>query len=402
MGALIGAYLEELERQMATGEQEFQAFRELSLAAEHFSLIVNVNAPDLWTKPLHDAARIFGTLLGSQQPIGGMSGQINQTMVRQFRLPGYPFVLVTTDLLQEGEDLHTFCSAVYHYGISWMPSSMEQRIGRIDRVNSETERRLTGLGRAPKGDDKLQVYYPYLSDTVEVLQVRRVLERMNRFIRLMHKDLAQPEGDRKQLHIPEEILRVQRDIPPIEEVLESAFPVREELLAAPSRPLAVAPEVTAGYGERFRRIPSLSLGGLRITWEANAPQDALMGTVLRDGRQQPFTLLLRSFDGRLLLRCVSPIGRQDWGYDVEDLAREAFSLPVQVSGLFDERHQTRLFAAEAELLLGDEAHDGARTQWLIDRTTAAADRLEMLLSPGTDAPLEGFRADLEAESDHAE
>ena len=49
------------------------------------------------------------------------------------------------DLLEEGEDLHTFCSAVHHYGISWTPSSVEQRIGRIDRVRSQTDRRLAQL-----------------------------------------------------------------------------------------------------------------------------------------------------------------------------------------------------------------------------------------------------------------
>jgi len=53
-----------------------------------------------------------------------MAGQVNQTLLRQFRLPGYPFVLLTTDILQEGEDLHTFCAAIYHYGISWTPSAI--------------------------------------------------------------------------------------------------------------------------------------------------------------------------------------------------------------------------------------------------------------------------------------
>jgi len=111
-----------------------------------------------------------------------MSGQVNQTLVRQFRMPGYPLVLITTELLQEGEDLHTFCSAVHHYGIAWTPSSMEQRIGRLDRVRSHTERRLIDIkGRSPRGDELLQVYFPHLEDTVEVLQVHRVLERMNFF-----------------------------------------------------------------------------------------------------------------------------------------------------------------------------------------------------------------------------
>ncbi len=47
--------------------------------------------------PLPDAGRFLGTFLGEQQPIGGMFGQINQTLIRQFRMPGYPLVLITTD-----------------------------------------------------------------------------------------------------------------------------------------------------------------------------------------------------------------------------------------------------------------------------------------------------------------
>src|ERR1017187_5761651 len=99
-----------------------------------------------------------------------MAGQVNHTLVSQFRMPGYPFVLISTDLLQEGEDLHTFCSSVHHYGISWTPSSMEQRIGRIDRVRSQTDRRLSGLSRELNNEEKLQVYFPRLQDTIEVVQ----------------------------------------------------------------------------------------------------------------------------------------------------------------------------------------------------------------------------------------
>ena len=114
-----------------------------------------------------------------------MWGKVNRTLVQQFRMPGYPFVLVTTDLLQEGEDLHSFCSSIYHYGISWTASSMEQRIGRIDRVRSQSDRRLSELHRDAHGDELLQVYFPYLQDTVEILQVERVLERMNVFLKMM-------------------------------------------------------------------------------------------------------------------------------------------------------------------------------------------------------------------------
>lgn len=128
--------LDRLESQKAEPAGSYSSFAELAAAAEHFDLILDVNAPDVRNYPLAEAATEFGRLLRQQQPVGGMFGGINQTLVRQFRMPGYPLVLISTDLLQEGEDLHTFCSSVVHYGISWMPSLMEQRVGRVDRVSS--------------------------------------------------------------------------------------------------------------------------------------------------------------------------------------------------------------------------------------------------------------------------
>ena len=127
--ALAHDVLAMLERQRTT--KAFRAYHELRDASANFDLIVDVNVPSLWELPLESVSVEIGKLLRAQQPIGGMSGQVNQTVVRQFRMPGYPFILITTDLLQEGEDLHLFCSDVYHYGIAWMPSSMEQRIGRM-------------------------------------------------------------------------------------------------------------------------------------------------------------------------------------------------------------------------------------------------------------------------------
>lgn len=193
----IFEYLDLLERQMREAREgrDWGTFDELREISENYDLILDVNAPEVRHQPLAESGRAFGQLLRQQQPIGGMSGQVNQTLVRQFRMPGYPLVLITTDLLQEGEDLHTFCSAVHHYGISWTPSSMEQRIGRIDRVRSQTDRRLSAL-KSPKldGDNKLQVYFPHLEDTVELLQVQRVLERMNVFLKLMHEGLIDRTG----------------------------------------------------------------------------------------------------------------------------------------------------------------------------------------------------------------
>ena len=73
-------------------------------------------------------------------------------------------VIIATDVLQEGEDLHTFCSDVIHYGIAWTPTAIEQKTGRVDRVGSLTSRRLMKLDKINE-NDKLQVYFPYIKDT---------------------------------------------------------------------------------------------------------------------------------------------------------------------------------------------------------------------------------------------
>ena len=234
----VHEYLDLLERQMGTpiGVRDWGAFDELAEIALNYNLILDVNEPEARQQPMAETARVFGQLLRRQQPVGGMSGQVNQTLVRQFRMPGYPLVLITTDLLQEGEDLHPFCSSVHHYGISWTPSSMEQRIGRIDRVRSQTDRRLSALAAGPpKGDHKLQVYFPHLEDTVEVLQVKRVLDRMNVFLRLMHEGLITAGREERSINTDEEFARAAWDVQQIDERLRSAFPVRPEQISGMSK-----------------------------------------------------------------------------------------------------------------------------------------------------------------------
>ena len=51
--------------------------------------------------------------------------------------------------------------------------------GRVDRIGSLTHRRLDGRTEPPPADELLQVYYSYLGDTVERLQVERVFEILN-------------------------------------------------------------------------------------------------------------------------------------------------------------------------------------------------------------------------------
>jgi hypothetical protein len=132
-----------------------------------------------------------------QLPILGVSGyhkrDIRKTAI-QFRMPGYPYVLIATDILKEGEDLHSYCKNIYHYGIAWNSSDMEQRTGRIDRIDSLAYRMIKSPENSELSDilfqKKLQVFYPYLTDTLEVNQMSRLFSSMNKFIDIFYNDLS--------------------------------------------------------------------------------------------------------------------------------------------------------------------------------------------------------------------
>lgn len=218
----VEAYLQHLDDQRRSANGcDWGAFDELAEISENFELIRDVNAEHFANTSSNS------NLLHKQQPVGGMSGSLNKSLVAQFRMPGYPFLLVTTDLLQEGEDLHTFCSSVFHYGIAWNPSSMEQRTGRIDRVRSQSERRLLRLEREPVGEDKLQVFFPHLEDTVEVLQVERVLDRMDTFMRLVHEGASSTSADQRAVNVQKAMIDARKRRPQSDQPLISAFPIQD-------------------------------------------------------------------------------------------------------------------------------------------------------------------------------
>ncbi|TFV97513.1 hypothetical protein E4S40_02330 [Algoriphagus kandeliae] len=152
-----------------------EVLNELKVIICDFDKIIATNFPD--------KSKIQRALY-NQTPVVGASGSHKRNISRvamQFRMPGFPYVLITTDVLKEGEDLHLYCSDVYHYGIAWNPSDMEQRTGRIDRINSMSYFKLKKDGKRTF-DNSLQVFYPYLADTLEVNQVAKVFTKMNAFI----------------------------------------------------------------------------------------------------------------------------------------------------------------------------------------------------------------------------
>lgn len=397
--ARIKRYLDLLEHSHWNRNEEFGAYDELAAICEHYPLLLDVNAPEARSGTLAQTAQMFAQLLRRQMPIGGMSGgSTNQTLIRQFRMPGYPFVLIATDVLQEGEDLHTFCSRVYHYGISWTPSAMEQRTGRIDRVRSQTDRRISRLQRELQPDDKLEVFFPHLGDTVESLQVRRVLERMDRFLRLMHEGLAAPDHEDRRVNVDREILREVTYPEPIRGTLETAFAVPSYALQGGISSLARSPSQEADARRRLEALHVDVLGGFNIRWERHIGEGPLLGTALVSERVQPFALYLGSVGEHLRIRCISPVGEVSLGSQgISKVMGHAALLNAPVAALVSRRPGSYNLTVEDDVLLGNPQHDAARVGLLVHRIVVAADTLELALLKDQDAPIGKFARDLRRE-----
>ena len=404
------AFLDLLERQL--GQPDHTSARELALLAETFDLVVQANFAKMVQVPLHQLSGLLARVLRRQTPVAGMTGtHRSDTAVQQFRMPGYPFVMIATDILQEGEDLHTFCARVVHYGMAWTPSSTEQRTGRVDRIGSLVHRRLQYLARPPAPDERLQIYYPYLADTVERLQAERVFDRLNKFIRLTHngygKEQAQPAVD-----TDDAFARPLGLSAPIAASLETAFKVREEDLRGDdhfdNHAAKRAAEALAGFRTHLEQVSQ----HIKIEWVGAGHDARRFGTVhLRDGqlvaagseegdRIQPIGLYLRA-DGRGLgttLHIVSPIAT---GTPTESRARvAAFQDSCTDAKLTETDHDDRgmcLYAAEVQIRFHPEDVGLEETLDAIRRAATVADRVEREAFGG-DRSLAIFKSRLERDA----
>ena len=127
--------------------------------------------------------------------VGGSSAHSIAT--KQFRTPSSPRVIVCTDTLKEGVDLHLFCDQVLHYGVAWTSGDLEQRVGRVDRFFSQIERRLRSEGAPP--DVELHVGYPHVVASLESDQVKRVIDRQKQTEKLMDSPLYGGRNENREL-----------------------------------------------------------------------------------------------------------------------------------------------------------------------------------------------------------
>ncbi len=205
-------------------ESGFSTFIELKQLAENFELIKKNNIPQVLELTRDEYPRYLGQTLSPVSPVIGASGATSgrSAQARKFRMPGYPLALVSTDVFQEGEDLHMFCDSVMHYGLSNTPVGLEQKVGRVDRVNSKAQRRLTELSRSAGDDDLIQVTYPFVKKSIEALQIRHICRNYNQFICSLHDFVDNTSAN--DTICMDVCLASKEDIPEqIREFLESPF-----------------------------------------------------------------------------------------------------------------------------------------------------------------------------------
>lgn len=103
---------------------------------------------------------------------GETSNDAREKIRAGFNTPFHPQILIATSTMQEGIDLQLECKRVNHYDLEWNPASMEQRVGRIDRINS-----LVSKLRLQDKNITMDIYYPYIKNTIDESIYKTVKDR---------------------------------------------------------------------------------------------------------------------------------------------------------------------------------------------------------------------------------
>jgi ERCC4-related helicase len=109
---------------------------------------------------------------------GATKAETRERIMLTFNTPFYPEILIASNVMAEGVDLHLNCRHVIHHDLDWNPSSLEQRTGRIDRLGSKAER----SGRS------IRVYLPYVEGCQDEKLFRVVMDRERWFGVVMGAD----------------------------------------------------------------------------------------------------------------------------------------------------------------------------------------------------------------------
>ena len=118
---------------------------------------------------------------GEDVPVHRVSGSLSSgekdDQIQHFRERGG--VLVTTDSISEGRNIQ-FCNVIINYDLPWNPMSVEQRIGRIDRIGQDRDVYVYNLALEGTIEDyvleklygKIDVFHQTVGGLKEILSER--------------------------------------------------------------------------------------------------------------------------------------------------------------------------------------------------------------------------------------
>ena len=110
--------------------------------------------------------------------------------------------------------------------------------------------------------------------------------------------------------------------------------------------------------DRFERLAEAEYAAPAITWGPSSRNGMLLGTAkLSTGRIQPLALLLRSDGERLVVRCVSPVGRVGPEDTMLAVEKSALMRHVRVGAIIGRDEASYDLTVEEDVVLGDPAHD---------------------------------------------
>jgi len=132
---------------------------------------------------------------------GATKQETRQRLMLTFNSPFFPEILVASNVMAEGVDLHRFCRYVIHHDLCWNPSTLEQRTGRIDRIGAKVE----------KCGKPIRIYLPYLAATQDEKQYRVVMDRERWFSVVMGEnfrtDARSTDALAERIPLPEALAR---------------------------------------------------------------------------------------------------------------------------------------------------------------------------------------------------
>ncbi len=284
------AFIDEM-KELLIGEFDF-VLEEIKQILKDYDKLVERNFDDI--------NKIRFNLI-QQLPIAGISGHhkkdVRKTAI-QFRMPGYPYILITTDILKEGEDLHSYCKNIYHYGIAWNPSDMEQRTGRIDRIDSLAYRSLREVeGKELEGipfEKKLQVFYPYLADTLEVNQMIRLFNGMDKFIEIFYNDLSTKIERNSKASVDAVVIEIPEQR---KGLLKSKYEYDSFKSSTKGDSLEIIPTIGTGFNELLAKMESVLVNLKEFQYFIKPDFDKerliISGTMNINERQGPFKIYFR-------------------------------------------------------------------------------------------------------------